>query len=114
LDASDPQVELLVTRPDGSASLLVRVTSLELGLGRVTPRELPALKPLTDRLVRSDRRVALLRPAAPVSLGGLRVIAISTPSPTRPPGSRPLTCTTFLFQGPTMLALVSRLHERPA
>lgn len=71
LDASDPQVELLVTRPDGSASLLVRVTSLELGLGRVTPRELPALKPLTDRLVRSDRRVALLRPAAPVSLGGL-------------------------------------------
>jgi hypothetical protein len=64
--AGDPEVELLVG--SGSASFLVRVVPLNFEVG---PANVGATKALTDRVVRSGRRVKLLAPPQRSDLGGL-------------------------------------------
>lgn len=67
LPSSDPQVVLVAAR-NAQESFLVRVVELESPVG---PRELPAVKPVTDQIVKSNQSVQLLAEPAQIELAGL-------------------------------------------
>ena len=113
LRASDPQVALLATDRSRSLALLVRATPLGIHVRDVTLADLPDLRPLTDRLIRADRRAHQLEEPAEVEIHGLAGFAyVSTerPAPTTPPVAH---IHYFLFDGPTLIALVFQI-EHPA
>ena len=65
----DPEVQILADQGDAAAaSFLVRVAVLESPVG---PQNLDAAKKLTDKVVKSGRKVKLLAPAQRSDLGGL-------------------------------------------
>lgn len=67
LQSSDPQVVLVAAR-NPQESFLVRVVELDSPVG---PQELPAAKPLTDQIVKSNPSVQLLAEPAQIELAGL-------------------------------------------
>ena len=67
LPSSDPQVVLVAAR-NAQESFLVRVAELESPVG---PQELPAVKPVTDQIVKANQSVQLLAEPAQIELGGL-------------------------------------------
>ena len=101
LPSADNQVRLIVA--GGGASLLVRTAPLGL---RVRPETLRSAKKLTDGLVRSVKKVKLLRRAKQVSLGGLPGYLYLYTFRDRSSGERGAHAHYFLFRGQTMFTLV--------
>ena len=67
--AKDQAVRLVASAPDGSGSVSVSVRKTD--LDTVTFETLPIVRPLTDDLLREDKRVAAIGQPVPVRVGGL-------------------------------------------
>lgn len=105
--SSDPGVPLLAKSPGGAQALLVRVTAgLGLSVTKVTLRGLPALRPLTDRLVHADPRARLLLRPAEVQVGGLPGWVYVYAQVGGAPATRIAHIQYFLFSGTTLITLV--------
>lgn len=103
----DTGVPLLAKSRDGAQALLVRVTPrLGLSVPKVTLKGLPALRPLTDRLVHADPRARLLLRPAEVQVGGLPGWVYIYDQVGGAPSSRVAHIQYFLFSGTTLITLV--------
>jgi hypothetical protein len=111
LVSTDRQIPLLVAAPGHSEAMLVRVTHLGLAAGPITQGQLPALRPLTNRLVDADARVRLLQPPAEVRLGGLPGWAYAYTAANGAHGTRIGHVHYFLFAGGTLIALVFQVGD---
>lgn len=111
LVSSDPQVPLLVAAPGHTEALLIRVSHLGLAARRITQSQLPALRPLTNRLVHTNPRVRLLQPPAEVKLGGLAGWAYAYTTTSGAHGARIGHVHYFLFSGGTLIALVFQVGD---
>jgi hypothetical protein len=109
--SSDPQVPLLIASPGDADALLVRITSLGLGVHQVTLAQLPTLKPLTDRLIAADRRTRLLGPPVEVDIDRLPGYAYVYTLPSAAASARSAHVHYFLFDGPTVIALVFQVAD---
>jgi hypothetical protein len=101
LTSSDPQVPLVVA--NGPHSLLVRVVDLPTPVGA---RELPAARPLTDKLVLNDTSVKLAGDPTPISLSGLPGYRYVYTFADQGTGLEGAHAHLFLFSGTTMVVLV--------
>ncbi len=105
--STDKGVPLLAKGPGAEQALLVRVTTgLGLSVSKVTVRGLPALRPLTDRLVHADARARLLLRPAEVQVGGLPGWVYVYAQVGGAPSSRVAHIQYFLFAGTTLITLV--------
>lgn len=107
----DPQIALLAADRDRSLALLVRVTALGLPNRRVTLAELPAFRPLADRLITSDPRVRLLLPPAEVEIHGLVGYAYVYVERATPAAAPDAHIHYLLFDGARLVALVFQLSH---
>jgi len=102
VQSPDPQVVLLAAR-DPEVSILVRVVGLQFPVG---PRELPAVRQLTDQIVMANESVELLAEPQPIELAGLPgyfyFYAFQDPAT----GQRGAHSHFFIFKGQTLITLV--------
>lgn len=99
----DPEIQLLATTRDSTASFLVR--AVQVGF-EIESANLEAAKRLTDRVVTSGRRVKLLAPPQRSDLGGLPGFFYLYTFKDSKTGRRGAHSHYFLFSGETLITIV--------
>ena len=101
-ESEDPEVRLIAS-PNQQDSMLVRVVALETPVG---PDTLPALKAVTDEIVKASEGVEILQDAKEVEQGGLPGYSYLYRFRDSASGQQGTHSHYFLFKGTSMITIV--------